>query len=131
MFLNSQARESGSDNCSNWDCCSLSLYSRLTGERIDSMEGFSRVLAGMGWTLFKSKRNPPSVSAMAGVSERNSVYLFRKLDSNRVRLRMGEASVATESRLRELKLPHLDFGNAPLRILQYIILMTDDIFCLA
>ncbi|XLT29433.1 hypothetical protein HN873_060725 [Arachis hypogaea] len=32
---------------------------------------------------------------------------------------------------RELKSPHLDFGNAPLRILQYILLMTDDIFCLA
>ncbi|KAH0907663.1 hypothetical protein HID58_039490, partial [Brassica napus] len=34
-------------------------------------------------------------------------------------------------RVRELRLPQLDFENAPLRILQYLMLMTDHLFFLA
>ncbi|XP_062018718.1 uncharacterized protein LOC133735312 [Rosa rugosa] len=98
---------------SHWNCCSASLFSRLTGDRMDTMEGFSRALAGVAWTLFKTKENGGG----------KSVYLFRKVDVNRVR--------AGECRIRELRLPALDFRNAPLRILQYILLMTDDIFYLA
>lgn len=77
------------------------------------MEAFSRALAGIGWTLFKTKKN----------SNSRSVYLFRKVDSGRVR--------ANGCRIRELRLPALDFKNAPLRILQYVVLMTDDVFYLA
>ncbi|OVA07388.1 hypothetical protein BVC80_8877g9 [Macleaya cordata] len=95
---------------SNWDCSSLSLFSRVTGDRIDSMDSFSRVLAGMGWTLFKTKNNPSLVSGGFGFVGPNSVFLFRKVDSNRVQ--------AGDFRIRELRLPPLDFKNAPLRILQ-------------
>lgn len=98
---------------SYWDCCSGSLFSRLAGDRIGTMEGFSRALAGAGWSLFKTRENGGG----------RSVYLFRKVDVNRVR--------DGECRIRELRLPALDFRNAPLRILQYILLMTDDMFYLA
>lgn len=88
------------------------------------MEVFSRALAGLGWTLFKTKENPSTGSGDRRVcGGGKSVYLFRKVDTNRVR--------AGECRIRELRLPALDFRNAPLRILQYILLMTDDIFYLA
>ncbi|KAK9266035.1 hypothetical protein L1049_025302 [Liquidambar formosana] len=121
------------DNLSNWDCCSLSLFSRLTGDRIDTMDGFSRALAGKGWTLFKTKDNPLPHSGDCRVHGGKSVYLFRKVDSSRIRARLANGSSATsgECRIRELRLPTLDFRNAPLRILQYILLMTDDIFYLA
>lgn len=110
---------------SNWDCCSVSLCSRVTGIRVDTMEGFCRILAGKGWTFFKTKENPSVDHCGGGV-----VYLFRKVDVNRVRVgRVGAPDGAC--RVRELRLPHLDFENAPLRILQYILLMTDDVFCLA
>lgn len=89
------------------------------------MEGFCRVLAGKGWTFFKTKENPSVDHCGGGV-----VYLFRKVDVNRVRVgRVGAPDGAC--RVRELRLPHLDFENAPLKILQYILLMTDDVFCLA
>lgn len=108
---------------SNWDCSELSLFSRLTGSRIQDMDGFSRVLAGKGWTLFKTKKNPLM----------DSVYLYRRLYSSRVPVRKqnGDAENCGEFRIRELKLPLLDFRNTPLRILQYILLMTDDVFYLA
>lgn len=89
------------------------------------MEGFCGALAGKGWAFFKTNRNP-SVDPGEG---RISVYLFRKVDVNRVRV--GNPNGDGTCRIRELRLPHLDFRNAPLRILQYIMLMTDDIFCLA
>ncbi|KAI3955124.1 hypothetical protein MKW92_050718 [Papaver armeniacum] len=108
---------------SNWDCSSLSLFSRVTGDRIDSMDHFSRVLAGLGWTLFKTKINPSLVSNDFGFVGPSSVYLFRKVDSSRVQ--------NGDFRMRELRLPHLDFKNAPLRILHYVLLMTDDVFYLA
>lgn len=109
---NSESKVDNSSS-SHWDCCSFSLFSRLNGDRIDTMEAFSRALAGIGWTLFKTKKN----------SNSRSVYLFRKVDSGRVR--------ANGCRIRELRLPALDFKNAPLRILQYVVLMTDDVFYLA
>ncbi|XP_031286982.1 uncharacterized protein LOC116145672 [Pistacia vera] len=114
---------------SHWDCCSFSLFSRLNGDRIDTMEAFSRVLAGMGWTLFKTKNNSNSSSNSNGNGNGNgnSVYLFRKVDSGRVRA----LRVNGRCRIRELRLPALDFRNAPLRILQYLVLMTDDVFYLA
>ncbi|XP_015937615.1 uncharacterized protein LOC107463344 [Arachis duranensis] len=128
---------SGGGGGGNWDCCSLSMYSRVTGERVDDMEGFCRVLAGKGWTFFRTQKRPPNAAADRGFSGGGGgsceVYLFRKVDMNRVRVgRVGGGGGADGAcRVRELRLPHLDFGNAPLRILQYILLMTDDIFCLA
>lgn len=92
------------------------------------MDGFSRALAGNGWTLFKTWKDPRAESSDTGHACRgNAVYLFRKMDSNRVRVRRENG----ECRIRELRLPPLDFRNAPLRILQYIVLMTDDVFYLA
>ncbi|PKI72664.1 uncharacterized protein LOC116200082 [Punica granatum] len=112
----------------NWNCCSVSLFSRLSRERIGTMDGFSRALAGNGWTLFKTWKDPSVGPADPGHARGgNAVYLFRKVDSNRVRVRRDNG----ECRIRELRLPALDFRNAPLRILQYVVLMTDDVFYLA
>ncbi|XP_022741832.1 putative protein TPRXL [Durio zibethinus] len=111
------------DDSRNWDCCSISLFSRLTGDRIESMQAFSRALAGMGWTVFNTRKNPSLSSAN---NTTKSVYLFRKVDSCQVRGGRGNG----ESRVRELRLPSLDFRNAPLKILQYVVLMTDDVFYL-
>lgn len=119
---------------SNWDCCSVSLIMRLTGCRMDSMDSFSKALAGQGWTLFMTKYDPSPDSGDRPIWSTNAVYLFRKLDSARVRSRQpngDNASSSEECRIRELRLPPLDFRNAPLRILQYILLMTDDIFYLS
>ncbi|XP_039058816.1 uncharacterized protein LOC120202474 [Hibiscus syriacus] len=111
------------DDARNWDCCSVSLFSKRTGDRIDSMQSFSRALAGMGWTLFSTRKNP-SLDSLNTASK--SVYLFRKVDSGRVRGGRGNG----ERRVRELRLPSLDFRNAPLKILQYVVLMTGDVFYL-
>lgn len=119
---------------SNWDCCSVFLVSRRNGNRIDSMEGFSRALAGAGWTFFKTNNRACSDSGSGRIYGSNSVYLFRKVDLNRVKIKQSsgdEGGPSGECRVRELRLPQLDFVNAPLRILQYILLMTDDIFYLA
>lgn len=118
----SNAVGSSSGDVSNWDCSSVSLCCRVTGNRVVTMDGFCRILAGKGWTFFKTKQQK---SSGGGV-----VYLFRKVDVNRVCVgRVGGRDGAC--RVREVRLPYLDFENAPLRILQYILLMTDDIFCLA
>ncbi|KAL4294969.1 hypothetical protein AHAS_Ahas18G0281200 [Arachis hypogaea] len=113
-------------------------FFKVTGERVDDMEGFCRILAGKGWTFFRTQKRPPNAAADRGFSGGGGgsceVYLFRKVDMNRVRVgRVGGGGGGADGacRVRELRLPHLDFGNAPLRILQYILLMTDDIFCLA
>lgn len=133
---NCTTSESSVGNGSNWNCCSMSLFSRLTGNRIETMEGFCQSMAGNGWTLFKTKDNPSMSSSnwrISGVKTK-SVYLFRKVYANRVRVgwrNNGGNVTSGESRIRELRLPQLDFRNAPLRILQYILLMTDDIFYLA
>ncbi|CAJ1974844.1 unnamed protein product [Sphenostylis stenocarpa] len=113
----------GFGNAGNWDCGSFSLYSRVLGHRVGTMEEFCRILAGKGWSFYKTKKNPTSDQRRG-----SAFYLFRRVDVNRVRV---GAPVDEACRVRELRLPHLDFGNAPLRILQYILLMTDDIFCLA
>lgn len=95
------------------------------------MEGFCRALAGKGWTFYKTKKNPSTDRRVSGGS--GAVYLFRKVDVNRVRVGRvnGVGGPDGACRVREMRLPHLDFGNAPLRILQYILLMTDDMFFLA
>lgn len=128
--------EPAHDGAVNWDCCSAALFSRVGGERIDTMDGFSRTLAGHGWTLFKTRKNPDPGGANGKWNSNSSVYLFRKVDLNRVRMRRAgrapdERNAGGDCRVRELRLPPLDFGNAPLRILQYVLLMTDDIFYLA
>lgn len=86
------------------------------------MDHFCRILAGKGWSFYKTKKNPAADRRSGG----GVFYLFKRVDVNRVRV-----GGVGPCRVRELRLPHLDFGNAPLRILQYILLMTDDIFCLA
>ncbi|KZV19040.1 hypothetical protein F511_08468 [Dorcoceras hygrometricum] len=121
--------ESLSNN--NWHCTSLSLIFTRTGEKIESMAGFSKALLGMGWTLFKTHNNGNASQD----SLNREVYLYRKTDLNRLCIARQLASVNGDfresCRVRELRLPMLDFRNAPLRILQYILLMTDDVFYLA
>ncbi|KAF9610240.1 hypothetical protein IFM89_021433 [Coptis chinensis] len=99
------------------------------------MERFSSVLVGRGWTMFKTKNGSSFVSGNFGSTYPVSVYLYRKVDSSRVEIVDLNCNVSSSEngkfRIRELRLPSLDFRNAPLRILQYILLMTDDIFYLA
>lgn len=93
------------------------------------MDGFCRILAGKGWSFFKTQKNPSADQRCGG----GAVFLLKKIDVNRVRVgRVGGFGAPDGAcRVREIRLPHLDFENAPLRILQYILLMTDDIFYLA
>lgn len=118
-------------NNNNWDCTSSCLFSRVTGHRIHSMNGFSKALLGMGWTLFKTNTNSQSFQD----SMDRPLYLYRKLGTikmcNIINLPNGNGDVGECCRVRELRLPPLDFRNLPLRILQYILLMTDDAFYLA
>ncbi|CAL0319750.1 unnamed protein product [Lupinus luteus] len=132
VFFNHRHAAAAATHGPIWDCCSLSLYSRVAGDRIDSMEGFCRALAGKGWIFYKSKKKP-TVNWRDSGGGGDEVYLFRKVDVNRVWVGRvnGVEGPDGACRMRELRLPHLDFGNAPLRILQYILLMTDDIFFLA
>uniref|UniRef100_A0A7C9AUE5 Uncharacterized protein n=1 Tax=Opuntia streptacantha TaxID=393608 RepID=A0A7C9AUE5_OPUST len=104
------------------------LHSRVSSRRVGSMDDFSTELAGHGWTLFRNRQKPKCPS-----SESDLVYLFRKKELNRVRARgAGGGGHVGECRVRELRLPALDFKNAvPLRTLLYILLMTDDVFYLA
>ncbi|KAK6150789.1 hypothetical protein DH2020_015721 [Rehmannia glutinosa] len=121
--------ESLSNN--NWHCSSLSLFFSRTGERIESMDGFSKALLGMGWTLYRTN----SVDKDSQDFLKRAIYLYRKLDRSRIcnakQMINGNADCGECSRIRELRLPPLDFTNVPWRILQYILLMTDDIFYLA
>ncbi|KAL1821483.1 hypothetical protein DCAR_0417899 [Daucus carota subsp. sativus] len=116
---------------SNWDCCSFSLVLRMSNCRIVSMDCFCRALAGKGWTFFKTKYGSCVDSGERPVWGTNAVYLFRKTEAARVLCRQGSGGGGGECRMREMRLPPLDFRNAPLRILQYILLMTDDMFYLA
>ncbi|KAL1196320.1 hypothetical protein V5N11_005463 [Cardamine amara subsp. amara] len=122
VFSAAVESSSSSGSVSNWDCCSVSLFSRIANKRVGSMESFSHALASNGWTFYKTKENPSPESTSG-----SSVYLFRKVYSGRIMTREGNGSC----RVRELRLPQLDFRNAPLRILQYLMLMTDDVFFLA
>ncbi|KAI4326160.1 hypothetical protein MLD38_031501 [Melastoma candidum] len=95
------------------------------------MDGFCRVLAGSGWTFYRTRKEGRLSDCTPDWGRGGSeVYLFRKVDLNRVWVRTGGNS-GDNCRVRELRLPSLDFGNAPLRILQYVLLMTDDVFYLA
>lgn len=101
------------------------------------MDDFSRELAGFGWTLFRTRQKPKSQSCSSSSLALDLVYLFRKKELNRVRVQVRARGPdggheGGECRVRELRLPTLDFKNGvPLRILLYILLMTDDIFYLA
>ncbi|KAL8477456.1 hypothetical protein ACS0TY_029663 [Phlomoides rotata] len=121
--------ESLSNN--NWHCSSLALFCTGTGERIGSMDGFSRALLGRGWALFKTNCSDKDSQDSIG----REIYLYRKMDVSRISANKqftdGNGDLREMSRVRELRLPPLDFRNVPLRILQYILLMTDDIFYLA
>ncbi|KFK25231.1 hypothetical protein AALP_AA8G084400 [Arabis alpina] len=117
---------SSSSSVSNWDCSSVSLFSRITNKRIGSMESFSQVLASNGWTIYKTRESSSSPSPES--TGNSGVYLFRRVYSGRVMTRERNGG---SCRVRELRLPSLDFRNAPLRILQYLMLMTDDVFFLA
>ncbi|XP_058103606.1 uncharacterized protein LOC131247201 [Magnolia sinica] len=105
----------------------LSLFSRLNGERVDDMEAFFRILAGNGWTLFKTK------------IDGGDLFVFRKMDPDRLRVRWSKGlgnvgkspSRGDCRRVREVRLPPLDFRHVSLRILHYILLMTDGLFYLA
>ncbi|KAJ0266063.1 Topoisomerase I damage affected-like protein [Hirschfeldia incana] len=121
---------SSSSSVSNWDCCSVSLFSRITSKRIGSMESFSRELASNRWTIYKTKANP-SPESTSYSNAGSSAYLFRKVYSGRVMMTRDGGNGGGSCRVRELRLPQLDFKNAPLRILQYLMLMTDDLFFLA
>ncbi|KAL7101958.1 hypothetical protein ACP275_08G088700 [Erythranthe tilingii] len=114
---------------------SLSLFSTRTCDRIESMDRFNKALLGTGWTLFKTNNNNTDKDSLT-----SQVYLYRKSDARRRICNSNTKQPTTttnrnrddeECRVRELRLPTLDFGNAPLRILQYILLMTDDAFYLA
>ncbi|XP_051140614.1 uncharacterized protein LOC127258018 [Andrographis paniculata] len=120
-FLKSTSRrppECLSNN--NLNCTSLRLYSTRTAERVNSMDGLTRALLGTGWTLFRTAPDSPETA----------VYLYRKMEVSRRRVVNGNGNWDC-SRVRELRLPPLDFRNPPLRILQYILLMSDDVFYLA
>ncbi|CAA7027060.1 unnamed protein product [Microthlaspi erraticum] len=122
---------SSSGSVSNWDCCSVSLFSRITSKRIGSMESFSQALASNGWTIYKTKENPSPEStgnSNSGSGSGSSAYLFRKVYSGRIMTRDRNGG---SCRVRELRLPQLDFRNSPLRILHYLMLMTDDVFFLS
>ncbi|CAA0839512.1 Unknown protein [Striga hermonthica] len=117
----------------NWHCSSYSLYSSRTGERIDSIDDLSRALLGSGWTLFRT--NISRTKKSREFLDR-AIYLYRKSDVNKISsakpaIEDGNGDSRDCGRVRELRLPPLDFRNVPLRILQYILLMTDDIFFLA
>ncbi|XP_047310239.1 uncharacterized protein LOC124913851 [Impatiens glandulifera] len=114
---------------SNWDCRSVSLIFRGTGNRVVTMEGFCLALAGSGWSMYKSMINSNNNNNDSG--KKSVIYMFRKMDMNRVRVMQstsGDGDKEERNRVRELKLPSMDFMNAPFRILQYILLMTDDLF---
>lgn len=95
------------------------------------MDGFSKALLGKGWTLFKTNCGDSDFQD----SVDREIYLYRKRDASRIcsgkQLANGNGDLRECSRVRELRLPALDFRNVPLRILQYILLMTDDVFYLA
>ncbi|CAI9777543.1 unnamed protein product [Fraxinus pennsylvanica] len=91
-------------NNNNWDWTSSCLFSRITGERIYSMDGFSKALLGMGWTLFKTNANNQAVQD----SMDSSVYLYRKSGMNRIcnaiKLPNANGDGGESCRVRELRL---------------------------
>lgn len=125
---------------------SLSLFSRVTRHRVDDIDAFSRVLTSNSWSLFKANNNgsriasdnsnSSSASSSSSSSSGDEVgyYVFRKVEASRVRVEFSKSSNGVDGdfgRFRELRLPGLDFRNAPLKVLHYVLLMTDDLFYLA
>nr|ABK23575.1 unknown [Picea sitchensis] len=96
-----------------------SLGVTLNKELIDSMDKFTRVMAGAGWSMFKLK------------STEEMYYVYRKVDF-KLRLQWDglNPSPAPAFRARELRLPDLNLTSAPTEILEYVLLMTDDLFYL-
>lgn len=95
-----------------------SLGVRVSREPVEGMEKFTRVMAGAGWSVFKIK-------AM------EEMYVYRKIDF-KLRLQWDGSNPGPSPafRARELRLPELDLTSAPIEILEYILLMTDDLFYL-
>ncbi|KAG9446787.1 hypothetical protein H6P81_012915 [Aristolochia fimbriata] len=82
---------------------SISLFVRLTGNRVDNFGTFARILAGVGWSFFKCSGGLGDV-----------VHLFRKVERRNARVGAGCCSEGEgNSRIRELRLPDVDFRNAP------------------
>ncbi|KAL9248150.1 hypothetical protein vseg_021506 [Gypsophila vaccaria] len=108
----------------NYDApLNLALFSRVSGKRVRSIDDLSGELAARGWSLFRT--------GVRTVLPESTVYLFRKMDPNRVRVK-AVGCVGECSRVRELRLPEIEFEKAVnLRVLLYILLITDDVFYLA
>lgn len=96
-----------------------SLGMRLNRELIDNMDKFTRVMTGAGWSMFKLK------------SMEEMYYVYRKVDfKHRLQWDGSNPRPAPASRARELRLPELNLTSAPTEILEYVLLMTDDLFYL-
>lgn len=96
-----------------------SLGVMLNKEFIDSMDKFTRVMTGAGWSMFKLK------------SMEEMYYVYRKVDlKHRLQWDGSNPTPAPAFRARELRLPELNLTSAPTEILEYVLLMTDDLFYL-
>ncbi|XP_057832417.1 uncharacterized protein LOC131043087 [Cryptomeria japonica] len=97
-----------------------SLAVRISREFVDSMEKFTRILAGRGWSVF---------NVTSSVDK--EVFVYRKIDY-KLRLQWDglNPTPSPAYRARELRLPRLDLTNARTEVLEYILLMTDDLFYL-
>jgi len=95
-----------------------SLGVRINRESVEGMDKFTRVLAGAGWSVFKIK-------------SMEEMYAYRKVDF-KLRLQWDGSNPGPSPayRARELRLPELDLMSAPIETLEYILLMTDDLFYL-
>jgi len=96
-----------------------SLGVRLNKELIDNMDKFTRVMAGAGWSMLKLK------------SMEEVYYVYRMVDF-KLRLQWDGSNPRPSPafRARELRLPELNLSSAPTEILEYVLLMTDDLFYL-
>lgn len=96
-----------------------SLGVRLNRELINNMDKFTRVMAGAGWSMFKLK------------STDEMYYVYKKVDfKRRLQWDGSNPTPAPAFRARELRLPELNLTSAPTEILEYVLLMTDDLFYL-
>nr|ACN41178.1 unknown [Picea sitchensis] len=95
-----------------------SLGVRVSKESVEGMDKFTRVMAGAGWSVFKIKTM-------------EEMYVYRKVDF-KLRLQWDGSNPGPSPafRARELRLPELDLTSAPIETLEYILLMTDDLFYL-
>lgn len=94
-----------------------SLGVRLNRELINNMDKFTRVMAGAGWSMFKLK------------STDEMYYVYKKVDfKRRLQWDGSNPTPAPAFRARELRLPELNLTSAPTEILEYVLLMTDELF---